>query len=154
MQDLFGDTIIDNDIESDENENTKITIFDIIKNLVTSKKDIYNSLIKENENLYVFSVINKYVSLFSATNALYANELNSRYSMPTYMQYQYYLNALPKLNNTFIKYIKHDTSNNDKINAIKKYYNCNTKIAKMYIKNLSSDEINYIISITSNYGND
>lgn len=152
MQDLFGDEISE-DIESTEQENTKITIFDIIKNLVSYKKDIYDSLIKENENLYVFSVINKYVSLFSATNALYANELNSRYSMPTYMQYQYYLNALPKLNNTFIKYIKHDTSDNDKINAIKNYYKCNTKIAKMYLKNLTKDELNYLISITENYGN-
>lgn len=148
MNDLFGDEI--REIINEDTEKTKTNIFDYIKDVINYKTDKYYDIIKENESSYVFSVINKYISLVSAVTALYANEMNMRFSMHAYMQYEYYINVLPKTNNTFIKYIKHDTSEYEQLNAIKKYYNCNNSVAKSYIKLLTKEELDYIISIYNN----
>lgn len=111
---------------------------DWLTSIYSSKKDLLKEL--DNANQYPAFIINRMLS-GNIDTALFANELNERYTMDKDMQYKFLLYAIPA-KKRFSPYMK--KSKLEDLDAIKQYYGYNTEKALDALRILTTDHIEYI----------
>jgi hypothetical protein len=112
---------------------------DWLNSIYDNKKD----LLKDDPELskkYPAFVVNRLLS-GNIDTALFASELNERFTMDKDMQYKYLLYAVPK-KKRFSPYLKKD--NFEYLDLIKSYYGYNTEKALEALKLLSKEQLQYI----------
>ena len=128
---------------SDEEKETKseaVTPFDFIKSISQTKKNVM-----DDPKEYKAYIVNKGLSYFPDT-VFYANEMNIYRNIPPEKQYEFLL-ASVRPRNRYSKWHKKDKKEEKTINNIMEYYKCNAKIAKLYFKAMSNEDIEYINNI-------
>ena len=94
----------------------------------------------EIEGKYKSFIVNRGLS-FTHDTVLFANEMNVRFQADPKLQFDFLLNIIrPK--KRFGKWIKRE--NNDVLELIKKYYNCNYEKARQYATLLDDSQLNII----------
>lgn len=116
-----------------------MTIFDILKSISNDKNDLSDE--PEFEKAYNPFMINRYVSMLKDT-AIYAEYADKMANLPKKLQYQFYLNAIPK-KNRFFAYQKSEAKDEDVTNIMKYFYVSESK-AKSLIKVLPQESIREI----------
>lgn len=116
-----------------------MTPFDYVKSISETKMYLMNSKIDEKD--YNGFIINKSLSFFIDT-ILYSNEMNMMHQLDKKMQYDYYLNSIPK-KKRFSKW--HKAKNDEYLNALCEYYHCSIDKAKSYIKLLPQTHLDLIL---------
>lgn len=114
-----------------------------LKDWLNSIYDNKRDILKENPELskkYPAFVINRLLS-GNIDTALFASELNERFTMDNDMQYKYLLHAIPK-RKRFSPYLKKD--NFEYLDLIKAYYGYSTEKALEVLNLLSKEQLNYI----------
>jgi hypothetical protein len=113
--------------------------FDFINAVSLTKEDLIGN--HENPELaekqYSAYMVNRGLSYFEDT-ILHANEMNRRAHLFDKAQFDYYLGALRK-RKRFSKWFKAEKSAD--LDAIQQVYQCNRTVAKMYLKALSTEEL-------------
>jgi hypothetical protein len=116
--------------------------FDFVKSASHNKKDLIRDA--ENPELaekqYTPYIVNKAFAAFEDT-ILHANEMNMRHHLFKDAQYRYYLGVLRK-RNRFSPWVKEPKDKD--LDAIQEYYSVNRKVAKMYLKALSKQDLKKI----------
>ena len=117
----------------------KLTPFEFIKAASQSKQDLigddeYPEMAEKQYNAYI---VNRGFTYFEDT-ILHANEMNQRAHLFDRAQFDYYRGAL-RTRNRFSKW--HKAEKNTDLDAIQEVYQCSRNIAKMYLKALTSDQI-------------
>lgn len=112
--------------------------FDFVNSINYSKKNLMVD--EQSEEEYIPFLTNRALSYFPDT-ILYAQEMNINGHIDKKLQYNYFINNIRPAKR-FAKWIK-KKENND-IEAIRKYYNYNYKMAKVAISILSEEQINII----------
>ncbi len=113
-------------------------------------KDWLNSIYQNKKNLiendislskkYPAFIINRILS-GNIDTALFASELNERFTMDKDMQYKYLLYSIPK-RKRFSNYIKKSTYSD--LELVKQYYGYNTEKALEALKLLTKEQLIYI----------
>ena len=121
---------------------TEISPFDFMNAVSFDKKDLIRDdenpeLIEKQYNAYI---INRGFSNFEDT-ILHANEMNMRANLFNDAQFRYYLGALRK-RKRFSKWTKAEKSAD--LDAIQQVYQCNRTVAKLYLKALSTEDLQYV----------
>jgi hypothetical protein len=111
---------------------------DWLTSIYSSKKDLLKEL--DNANQYPAFIINRMLS-GNIDTALFASELNERFTMDKDMQYKFLLYAIPA-KKRFSPYMK--KSKLEDLDAIKQYYGYNTEKALDALRILTNDHIEYI----------
>jgi hypothetical protein len=111
---------------------------DWLKSIYSSKQDLLKDL--DNANQYPAFIVNRMLS-GNIDTALFANELNERYTMDKDMQYKFLLYAIPS-KKRYTPYLK--KSKLEDLDVIKQYYGYNTEKALDALKLLTTEEIDYI----------
>lgn len=111
---------------------------DWLTSIYSSKKDLLKEL--DNANQYPAFIINRMLS-GNIDTALFASELNERFTMDKDMQYKFLLYAIPA-KKRFSPYMK--KSKLEDLDAIKQYYGYNTEKALDALRILTTDHIEYI----------
>jgi hypothetical protein len=110
--------------------------FDYVNSINSSKKE--NLMVDEvSEKEYNRWLVNKALSYFKDT-VLYANEINMNSHLSNRMQYEYYLHSIRPAKR-FSKWSK--TNKNDDTDLICRVYNCNKRIAAVYLKVISENDL-------------
>jgi hypothetical protein len=122
----------------------KLTPFEFIKAASQSKQDLiggdeYPEMAEKQYNAYI---VNRGFTYFEDT-ILHANEMNQRAHLFDRAQFDYYRGAL-RTRNRFSKW--HKAEKNIDLDAIQEVYQCSRNIAKMYLKALTSDQIQEVHS--------
>ena len=112
--------------------------FDFVNSITYNKQNLIVD--EQSESEYVPFLTNRALSYYPDT-ILYAQEMNINGHIDKKMQYNYFINNIRPAKR-FAKWIK-KKENND-IEAIRKYYNYNYKMAKVAISILSEEQINII----------
>lgn len=92
---------------------------------------------EQDDRDYNSFVVNRTLSYFNDTVA-YANEMNFRAFLANRSQFDFLINTVRK-RKRFAKWIKPIIGSD--IDVIKKYYECNTKIANMYLCILTTEQV-------------
>ena len=92
---------------------------------------------EEDDRDYNSFVVNRTLSYFSDTVA-FANEMNFRAHTPPKSQFDFLINTVRK-RKRFAKWIKPIIGSD--LEVIKKYYECNTRVANMYLFILTTEEV-------------
>jgi hypothetical protein len=111
---------------------------DWLDSIYSNKKDLLKDL--DNVNQYPAFIINRMLS-GNIDTALFANELNERFTMDKDMQYKFLLYAIPA-KKRFSPYLK--KSKLEDLDAIKRYYGYNNEKALDALKLLTDEHIKYI----------
>jgi hypothetical protein len=111
---------------------------DWLDSIYFSKKDLLKEL--DNANQYPAFIVNRMLS-GNIDTALFASELNERFTMNKDMQYKFLLYAVPK-RKRFSNYLKKNTL--EDLELVKSYYGYNTEKALDALRLLSKDQIEYI----------
>jgi hypothetical protein len=111
---------------------------DWLESIYYSKKDLLKEI--DNPNQFPAFIVNRMLS-GNVDTALFASELNERFTMDKDMQYKFLLYAIPK-RKRFSNYIKR--SNLENLELVKSYYGYNTEKALDALRILSNDQIEYI----------
>lgn len=117
-------------------------VFDILKNISNSKTDIS----KEDGFKEVYSqfVINRGMSFYPDT-VLFANEMNnSNYNIPDEFHYLFYHHVTHKKHRPYVAWPKNLVSDNDSLNVVKEYYNCNDEKARDILELLDNKVVEKI----------
>jgi len=118
-----------------------MNVFDIVNNLLLNKKpELKNE--EEFDKLYNPYLINKALS-FHMDTIMFANEMNRYPFLSKDMQYDFYFASI-KPKKRYSKWFKKDETDQDKIDLISEYYNCNETRAKEYLKILKPEQIQFI----------
>jgi hypothetical protein len=125
---------------------TKLTPFDFV-NSITFKKD-EDLLTQESERQYIPFLINRALSYFPDT-VLYANDMNQYPSLDKYVQYKYYLHAIPR-RKRFAKWGK--KINDEDVVSVSKVYQLNTQKATEMLRVLSEEQLKTIRDISNSLG--
>ena len=116
--------------------------FDFVNSINDSKKNLMVGT--ENDELaekgYNPFLINKAFSYFIDT-ILYANEINQYSHLDNKLQYEYYLNGIPK-KKRFSKWAKKSEDND--IQAIIEYYGCNYSRAAEILMIINNNQLDWI----------
>lgn len=118
---------------------SKISPFDFAKAVGHTKRD----LLAEDEtaiNDYNPFMMNKIFSQFDDT-IFHANEMNMAKDLPPAANFYYYMGAL-RSRNRFAKW--HKPENLDDIKLIQAQYECSPRVARQYLKILSTDQVEQI----------
>ena len=92
---------------------------------------------EQDDRDYNSFVVNRTLSYLNDTVA-YANEMNFRSHIPPKSQFDFLINTVRK-RKRFSKWIKPIIGSD--LEVIKKYYDCNNKIANMYLFILTADQV-------------
>ncbi len=117
---------------------------------LNSINDTKVNLVQQNEDIkqYVPFVVNKALS-YHLDSVLFSNEMNRLSSIPTSLQYQFYLYSLPK-RKRISKWTKKE--NVEELELIKKYYDLNDAKAFDVLNILTKTQIEYIKNKLENCG--
>lgn len=118
--------------------------FDFINAVSHNKKDLigdsdYPDLIEKEYNPYI---VNRGLS-FHQDTILHANEMNQRSHVFNRAQFDYY-RAVLRSRKRFSKWHKADKDAD--LDALQHVYNCNRTVAKMYLKTLTEQQMQYVHS--------
>jgi hypothetical protein len=116
--------------------------FDYVNSINDSKKNLM--IDSENDELvekqYPSFMVNKAMSYFVDT-ILYANEINEYAHLDNRLQYEYYLNGIPK-KKRFSKWAKKEKDND--LDLIVDYYQCNYTRASEIAKIINKKELDFM----------
>jgi|TARA_B110000438_G_C15659616_1_gene583270 hypothetical protein len=113
--------------------------FEFINQINHGKKNLMDET-PELEREYKPFIVNRGLS-FSHDTALYANEMNIHNNADSKLQFDFFLNIIrPK--KRFGKWIKRE--NNEILDLIRGYYNCNYEKAREYVTLLDDSQLNII----------
>lgn len=113
--------------------------FEFINQINHGKKNLIDES-PELEQQYKPFIVNRGLS-YNHDTARWANEMNFRNHIDSKLQFDFFLNSIrPK--KRFGKWIKRE--NNENLDLIKKYYNCNYEKAREYITLLNDSQLNII----------
>ena len=113
--------------------------FEFINQINHGKKNLMDET-PELEREYKPFIVNRGLSV-SHDTALYANEMNIHNNVDSKLQFDFFLNIIrPK--KRFGKWIKRE--NNEILDLIRGYYNCNYEKAREYVTLLDDSQLNII----------
>ena len=113
--------------------------FEFINQINHGKKNLIDET-PELEREYKPFIVNRGLS-FNHDTALFANEMNIHNNVDSKLQFDFFLNIIrPK--KRFGKWIKRE--NNEILDLIKGYYNCNYEKAREYATLLDDSQLNII----------
>ena len=116
---------------------SKLSPFDYLNSINTTKKDLMASPDPEVEKQYVPFVVNRGLSYFQDT-VLYANEVNRLSHMTKKMQYHFYLHLIRK-RKRFSKWAKREAYAD--VDVVKEYYGYSQLKAEQVMSLLSKEQI-------------
>jgi hypothetical protein len=111
---------------------------DWLNSIYFSKKNLLEEV--DNPNQYPAFIVNRMLS-GNIDTALFASELNERFTMDKEMQYKFLLYAVPK-RKRFSNYLKKNSL--EDLELVKSYYGYNNEKAIEALKLLSKEQIGYI----------
>jgi hypothetical protein len=111
---------------------------DWLNSIYFSKKNLLEEI--DNPNQYPAFIVNRMLS-GNIDTALFASELNERFTMDKDMQYKFLLYAVPK-RKRFSNYLKKDKLGD--LELVKSYYGYNTEKALDALRLLSKEQLEYI----------
>lgn len=111
---------------------------DWLNSIYFSKKNLLEEI--DNPNHYPAFIVNRMLS-GNIDTALFASELNERFTMDKDMQYKFLLYAVPK-RKRFSNYLKKNSL--EDLELVKSYYSYNTEKALDALRLLSKEQLNYI----------
>jgi len=125
---------------SDEKVTKKLSPFDFINEINHGKNNLIVD--EQTEKQYNSFLVNRGLS-FSIDTVILANEMNSRPHIPKKMQNDFLISIVPK-KKRYSKWLKADKL--DDLELIKAYYECNDEKAKVALRILKPEQIEYIKS--------
>lgn len=120
---------------------------DWLNSIYFSKKNLLEEI--DNPNQYPAFIVNRMLS-GNIDTALFASELNERFTMDKDMQYKFLLYAVPK-RKRFSNYLKKNSL--EDLELVKSYYGYNTEKALDALRLLSKEQIDYIREELNTGGN-
>jgi hypothetical protein len=111
---------------------------DWLNSIYFSKKNLLEEI--DNPNQYPAFIVNRMLS-GNIDTALFASELNERFTMDKDMQYKFLLYAVPK-RKRFSNYLKKNSL--EDLELVKSYYGYNTEKALDALRLLSKEQLDYI----------
>lgn len=120
---------------------------DWLNSIYFSKKNLLEEI--DNPNQYPAFIVNRMLS-GNIDTALFASELNERFTMDKDMQYKFLLYAVPK-RKRFSNYLKKNKL--EDLELVKSYYGYNTEKALDALRLLSKEQLNYIREELNTGGN-
>ena len=120
---------------------------DWLNSIYFSKKNLLEEI--DNPNQYPAFIVNRMLS-GNIDTALFASELNERFTMDKDMQYKFLLYAVPK-RKRFSNYLKKNSL--EDLELVKSYYGYNTEKALDALRLLSKEQLNYIREELNTGGN-
>lgn len=120
----------------------ELSPFDFINAASQSKKDLIgdSEYPEMTEKEYVPFIVNRGFSFYEDT-ILHANEMNQRAHLFGRAQFDYYRSVL-RPRKRFSKW--HKAEKDKDLDAIQQVYSCNRTIAKMYLKALSKEDLEFV----------
>jgi hypothetical protein len=119
--------------------------FDFVNDITYGKKDIFS---EETQRSYVPFMINRALSYFPDT-VLYANDMNLVHFLDKYVQYKYFLHAIPK-RRRFAKWGK--KINDEDVVSVSKVFQLSTSKAAEILPTLSEEQLSSIRNISNSLG--
>jgi hypothetical protein len=123
----------------------KTNPFDFVNDITYGKKDIFS---EETQRSYVPFMINRALSYFPDT-VLYANDMNLVHFLDKYVQYKYFLHAIPK-RRRFAKWGK--KINDEDVVSVSKVFQLSTSKAAEILPTLSEEQLSSIRNISNSLG--
>lgn len=126
-------------------ENKKISIFDTVKRLMTTKEK-WIDLSEEEQSIFSNWMVNKVLSMNEDFVELVNTVQKHTWQMKPEHLYNLYRDILPK-GFVYSKYIKSTTKKkykDEQVKAISEYYKVSTKVAKSYIDELDEEFVENI----------
>lgn len=120
---------------------------DWLNSIYFSKKNLLEEI--DNPNQYPAFIVNRMLS-GNIDTALFASELNERFTMDKDMQYKFLLYAVPK-RKRFSNYLKKNKL--EDLELVKSYYGYNTEKALDSLRLLSKEQLDYIKEELNTGGN-
>jgi hypothetical protein len=120
---------------------------DWLNSIYFSKKNLLEEI--DNPNQYPAFIVNRMLS-GNIDTALFASELNERFTMDKDMQYKFLLYAVPK-RKRFSNYLKKNSL--EDLELVKSYYGYNTEKALDALRLLSKEQLDYIREELNTGGN-
>ena len=115
--------------------------FEFVNQINYGKKNLMDES-PELEKEYKPFIVNRGLS-FNHDTARWANEMNFRSHADSKLQFDFFLNSIrPK--KRYGKWLKREKENNEILDLIKKYYNCNYEKARDYVTLLNDSQLNII----------
>lgn len=125
--------------------NSKPTPFDFVNDITYGKRDIYR---EDTERAYIPFIINRALSYFPDT-VMYANDINLIHFLDKYVQYKYFLHAIPR-RRRFAKWGK--KINDEDVVSVSKVYQLSSSKAAEILPLLSEDQLRTIRDISNSLG--
>jgi hypothetical protein len=120
---------------------------DWLNSIYFSKKNLLEEI--DNPNQYPAFIVNRMLS-GNIDTALFASELNERFTMDKDMQYKFLLYAVPK-RKRFSNYLKKNSL--EDLELVKSYYGYNTEKALDALRVLSTEQLEYLKEQLNTGGN-
>ena len=122
-----------------ETETPQITPWTYVDSISKNKR--YIPITEDTEKAYDAYVINKALSFFPDTLA-YANEMNTFYSLPKRLQYDYLINSI-RSQGRYAKWVKKDKDStfNKDIATVQEYYKCSESKARSALSILTKQQL-------------
>ena len=120
---------------------------DWLNSIYFSKKNLLEEI--DNPNQYPAFIVNRMLS-GNIDTALFASELNERFTMDKDMQYKFLLYSVPK-RKRFSNYLKKNKL--EDLELVKSYYGYNTEKALDALRLLSKEQLDYIKEQLNTGGN-
>lgn len=125
----------------------KLSPFAFVADITHGKQDIYD---EQTANAYIPFIVNRSLSNFVDT-VLYANDINMYPLLDNYIQYQYFLNSIPK-RQRFSKWAK--KIDDAEIKCIMELQQCNFNRAEEIHALLSKEQLQELQRIYAGISND
>lgn len=123
----------------------KPTPFDFVNSITYGKDNIYRD---DTERAYIPFIINRALSYFPDT-VMYANDMNQFSFLDKYVQYEYYLHAIPK-RRRFARWGK--KLNDEDVVSVSKVFQMNPSKAAETVSILSEEQLRSIRDISNSLG--
>jgi hypothetical protein len=124
---------------------SKLNPFDFVNDITFGKKDIFSD---ETQRAYIPFMVNRALSYFPDT-VFYAHDMNLVHFLDKYVQYKYFLHAIPK-RRRFAKWGR--KINDEDVVSVSKVYQLSTEKAAELIKVLTPEQLNGIRDISNSLG--
>lgn len=123
----------------------KTTPFDFVNDITFGKNDIYS---EETARSYIPFMVNRALSYFPDT-VFYANDMNLVHFLDKYVQYKYFLHAIPK-RRRFAKWGR--KLNDEDVVSVSKVYQLSLVKAAEILPLLSEEQLKSIRDISNSLG--
>lgn len=124
---------------------SKPTPFDFVNDITFGKRDIYSD---ETQRSYIPFIVNRGLSYY-ADCVLYANDMNLVHFLDKYVQYKYFLHAIPK-RRRFAKWGK--KINDEDVVSVSKVMQLSPSKAAEVVPLLSEEQLQTVRDISNSLG--